>query len=107
MPESIKRWQKMQRRKEGMDVSTILERHQGSGVGDETTMGDASYASMKATPRRKSTFGGGGGPLGTPGTGKSSIPSVKGVGRGGRGVAGAGRGRTSGLPRGRGRGGRG
>ena len=105
MPESIKRWQKMQRRKEGMDVSTILERHQGSGVGDETSVGDASYASMKATPRRKSTFGGGGATLSTPGTGKSSTPSVRGGGA--RGGASAGRARASGLPRGRGRGGRG
>lgn len=103
MPESIKRWQKIQRRKEGVEASTVMEK------GDETTV-DTSYASLKATPRRKSAFGGQPVTPGTVSTSKSSnIPSTRGggVGRGGRGQANIGRARASGLPRGRGRGGRG
>lgn len=106
--EGIKRWAREQRRKEGLaEASTLVG---GSRGGDETTLGtgDTSYASMKATPRRKSVA-----PLSTPGTtstntssgmGRGGIPSSRGgsIGRGSRG--GARGGRASGLPRGRARG---
>lgn len=107
--EGIKRWAKEQRRKEGAGAgegSTFV----AGARGDETTLGtgDTSYASMKATPRRKSVA-----PLSTPGTtstsassglGRGGIPGSRGgsLGRGTRG--GARGGRASGLPRGRGRG---
>lgn len=103
--ESVRRWQRREQgRKEG-DETTILGT--GGRGGDETTLGtgDTSYASMKATPRRKSVLAG---VRETPGTvgsgsvsgvGRSAIPAARGRGRAG-GRAGA----ASGLPRGRGRG---
>jgi DASH complex subunit DAM1 len=114
--DGIKRWERAQRRRvreemglqgEGETTVTIG----ATRAGDETTLGasgDTSYASMKATPRRKSMM-----PPVTPGAastaasgGKSGIPSVRG-GAAGRGMRGAARGgRASGLPRGRGRGAR-
>lgn len=110
--EGIKRWGREMRRRErermGVEGETTV---MTASRGDETTMGtgEESYASMKATPRRKSMA-----PMGeTPGTGststlsgnRSGIPSVRGAaGRGARGTARGGR--ASGLPRGRGRGAR-
>ena len=107
--ESVRRWQKREARKgAGEGDTTIMGR--GAGVGDETTLGtgDTSFASMKATPRRKSMLPSA--PKETPGTvsttassaasGRTGIPAAR-----GRGMRGGGRGgAASGLPRGRGRG---
>ncbi|KAI9881648.1 MAG: DASH complex subunit dam1, partial [Watsoniomyces obsoletus] len=77
LSDSIKRWQKQQQQKEGLDTSTMMV-GVNSGRNDETMIGtgDTSFASLKATPRRKTV----GGPT-TPGTAamstmsKSSVPS--------------------------------
>ncbi|ETI25028.1 hypothetical protein G647_04398 [Cladophialophora carrionii CBS 160.54] len=131
--ESIKRWQ---RRQQGLDdnsstinvtmpnsnpnsnSSTVGGLSQSEGnAGDATfvTNADASFASLKATPRRKTVA-----PPVTPGTTstvqQSRLPGARrgggggagtgAVGRGGRGDGAARGARGSGLPRGRGRGGK-
>ncbi|KIW69092.1 hypothetical protein PV04_04987 [Phialophora macrospora] len=114
IPESIKRWQ---RRQQGLDEhSTTMPDSSATGTtqpegtaGDATFMtnADVSFASLKATPRRKTVV-----PPVTPGTTstvqQSRLPGARrgGVpaGRGGRGDGGARVARGSGLPRGRGRG---
>lgn len=107
--ESIKRYQRRQRDTE--EESTIIQTSTSGAsktVDAETTFmtADTSFASMRATPRRKSIAP----PPTTPGTtssmSKGGALSTRGGGgippRGGRGVA---RGsRASSLPRGRGRG---
>jgi hypothetical protein len=127
--EGIRRWEKVQRVREGLDASTLIpggkggvgdETGIGVGVGDTTGMSTASgNVSMKATPRRKSmapqgqpmtpgttsTIASGVG-AGLTGRGQSGIPSRGGarggIGSGSRGTRGGSRG--SGLPRGRGTG---
>ncbi|KIW89137.1 uncharacterized protein Z519_09989 [Cladophialophora bantiana CBS 173.52] len=115
--ESIKRWQKRQQGGLGNpdDQSTTIQNSPptgsggvGDGNGDATfmTTADASFASLKATPRRKSMA-----PSVTPGTSSTMKQSNLSTGRGGA-TAGRGRGgsagnrgsRGSGLPRGRARG---
>lgn len=111
LPESIKRFQKRQRAQAGeaVDDTTILTSNTGgdSKTGEpETTFiaGDVSFASLKATPRRK-TMGSTVTPS-TTSTAKQSTTSSSTRGgipaRAGRGIGRGGRG--SGLPRGRGRG---
>ncbi|KIX00966.1 uncharacterized protein Z518_10032 [Rhinocladiella mackenziei CBS 650.93] len=105
--ESIKRFQKRHGQGNG-DERSILQNNASDGrVGDgETTFmtTDASFTSLKATPRRKTTA-----PSVTPST-ASTLKQGKPTGRGADGNAsrtnrGSGRGiRGSGLPRGRGRG---
>lgn len=108
LPESIKRYQKRQRAQEGgvVDDTTILTGGDSKTGEAETTImaGDASFASLKATPRRK-TVGSSVTPS-TASTAKQSTTSSSTRGgipsRAGRGASRGGRG--SGLPRGRGRG---
>ncbi|OAP58551.1 hypothetical protein AYL99_07641 [Fonsecaea erecta] len=117
--ESIKRWQKRQQGGQGNfdDQSTTIQNNTttgdgrlGESSGDATfmTTADASFASLKATPRRKSMA-----PSVTPGTSStikhSNLPAGRGGAaagaRGARGSVGSRGGlRGSGLPRGRARG---
>ncbi|KIW75059.1 hypothetical protein Z517_11830 [Fonsecaea pedrosoi CBS 271.37] len=115
--ESIKRWQKRQQGGQGIpdDQSTTAQNNTtgdtrlGDGAGDATfmTAADASFASLKATPRRKSMA-----PSITPGT-SSTVKQTHQPGgrggaaagtRGGRGTVGSRGSRGSSLPRGRARG---
>lgn len=104
--EGLGRWERRNNKKGGGEESLGGG---GAGVGDETTtmmVGDASMASMRATPRRKSvlpvgemtgtgnTGGSTRGPSGGRGLGASAGRGTRGIARGGR---------ASGLPRGRGR----
>ena len=103
--ESIKRFQK--RQGQGIaDDQSIMQNNAGDGrlgEGEATFMTtDASFTSLKATPRRKTT-----GPSITPSTASTSKQSAapRRGGNAGRASRGTGRGsRGSGLPRGRGRG---
>ncbi|KAJ9497378.1 DASH complex subunit dam1 [Exophiala xenobiotica] len=103
--ESIKRYQKRQGQV-NTEETTILQNNSGegrTGDPDATFMtADASFTSIKATPRRKTIA-----PSVTPSTTsamKQSNASSRG-GNAGRASRGTGRaGRASGLPRGRGRG---
>lgn len=124
--EGIRRWAREQRRREremmgggvgeGDTTMATTTMMRSGGAGEETMLGtgDTSYASMKATPRRKSVA-----PLGTPDRGARSggVPAGRGEGvarggsgipatrgRGARGGAAARGGRASALPRGRARG---
>ncbi len=119
--ESIKRWQRRQVSAPGqgslLDQSAYFPSNTNTGnsqsetnVGDATftTNPDASFASLKATPRRKSLA-----PPVTPATSTAPQRGLPGAARGGGAGRGRGRGGTAGggargsaLPRGRGRGGK-
>ena len=107
MADSIKRFNKQQRQRDAMDMSTLSSSldYKNSADPDTTVMTENTFtdtASMRATPKRTALTPGGN-------TSKSSIQLARGqsgVGRGGagRGPRGASGTRGSALPRGRGRG---